>query len=223
MHDPYFQHFTGEEFFQHEFPHERSDLSHWRKRLGNKLELRLAESLRVGARQQRAADPGPGARSRWTPRCSPKNITFPTDCQAAARGDQGAQPPGAEAPGPTAAIASSVSPRRAMMAGRCAHAKRRFNRRRRQLRPAHPAWTAGPTTSAVRSCGRQDIEAAFEARSLAPARSARSNSCQRGWKLYSFHAPETECIGKGKASAPYEFGVKASIAFMTRSELNPAC
>ena len=34
---------------------------------------------------------------------------------------------------------------------------------------------------------------------------------QRGWKLYPFHAPEVECIGKGKASAPYEFGVKASI------------
>src|SRR5262249_32618557 len=34
---------------------------------------------------------------------------------------------------------------------------------------------------------------------------------QRGWKLYSFHASEVECIGKGKASAPYEFGVKASI------------
>src|SRR5438046_8066985 len=34
---------------------------------------------------------------------------------------------------------------------------------------------------------------------------------QRGWKLYSFHAPEVECIGKGKASAPYEFGVKASV------------
>src|SRR6201993_58308 len=47
VYDPYFQHFTGEEFFQHEFPHERSDLSHWRKRLGAKLELLLAESLRV--------------------------------------------------------------------------------------------------------------------------------------------------------------------------------
>ena len=47
VHDPYFQHFTGEEFFQHEFPHERSDLSHWRKRLGDKLEMLLAESLRV--------------------------------------------------------------------------------------------------------------------------------------------------------------------------------
>ena len=42
VHDPYFQHFTGEEFFQHEFPHGRSNLSHWRKRLGNKLELLLA-------------------------------------------------------------------------------------------------------------------------------------------------------------------------------------
>ena len=30
VYDPYFQHFTGEEFFQHSFPHERSDLSHWR-------------------------------------------------------------------------------------------------------------------------------------------------------------------------------------------------
>ena len=34
---------------------------------------------------------------------------------------------------------------------------------------------------------------------------------QRGWKLYSWHAPETECIGKGKARAPYEFGVMVSL------------
>jgi IS5 family transposase len=39
---------------------------------------------------------------------------------------------------------------------------------------------------------------------------------QRGWKLYSFHAPEVECIGKGKAGAPYEFGVKASIVTNNR-------
>jgi IS5 family transposase len=31
VYDPYFQHFTGETFFQHTFPHQRSDLSHWRK------------------------------------------------------------------------------------------------------------------------------------------------------------------------------------------------
>jgi len=34
VHGPYFQYFTGEEFFQHAFAHERSDLSHWSKRLG---------------------------------------------------------------------------------------------------------------------------------------------------------------------------------------------
>jgi IS5 family transposase len=36
--------------------------------------------------------------------------------------------------------------------------------------------------------------------------------CQRGRKTYSLHAPEVECIGKGKAHRPYEFGVKASVA-----------
>jgi transposase, IS5 family len=35
---------------------------------------------------------------------------------------------------------------------------------------------------------------------------------QRGPKAYSLHAPEVECIGKGKAHRPYEFGVKISIA-----------
>ena len=30
-------------------------------------------------------------------------------------------------------------------------------------------------------------------------------------KLYALHAPETECIGKGKARKPYEFGVKVSL------------
>src|SRR5215472_10121482 len=35
---------------------------------------------------------------------------------------------------------------------------------------------------------------------------------QRGRKVYSLHAPEVECIGKGKAHQPYEFGVKVSVA-----------
>lgn len=35
---------------------------------------------------------------------------------------------------------------------------------------------------------------------------------QRGNKVYSLHAPEVECIGKGKAHRPYEFGVKVSVA-----------
>lgn len=35
-------------------------------------------------------------------------------------------------------------------------------------------------------------------------------------KVYSMHAPETECIAKGKASKPYEFGVKTSLATTAR-------
>ncbi len=31
-------------------------------------------------------------------------------------------------------------------------------------------------------------------------------------KVYSLHAPEVECIGKGKAAKPYEFGCKVTVA-----------
>ncbi len=58
---------------------------------------------------------------------------------------------------------------------------------------------------------KADLRDAFAA-PLSRASQIRSQrQRQRGWKLYSFHAPEVECIGKGKASAPYEFGVKVSI------------
>ena len=37
IYDPYFQKFTGEEFFRHAFPHEFSGLTHWRRRIGDGL------------------------------------------------------------------------------------------------------------------------------------------------------------------------------------------
>ncbi len=51
--DPYFQYFTGEEFFQHALPHERSGMSHWRKRIGDRLDILLQESLRIQANWRR--------------------------------------------------------------------------------------------------------------------------------------------------------------------------
>ena len=38
-------------------------------------------------------------------------------------------------------------------------------------------------------------------------------------KLYALHAPEAECISKGKSRRPYEFGVKASIAITHKQGL----
>src|SRR6185295_18430688 len=209
VYDPYFQHFTGEEFFRHEFPHERSDLSHWRKRLGEKLELLLAESLRV-AHASGALRTKDLARVTVDTTVRPKNITFPTDAKllhAAINGlNRIAKKHGVRLRQSYIRIAK----RAAMMAGRYAHAKQ-FNRHRRQLRLLRTRL--GRLIRDIRrKIGDQEhIAAAFEV-TLARAIQIRSqHQRQRGWKVYSFHAPETECIGKGKASAPYEFGVKASI------------
>ena len=38
-------------------------------------------------------------------------------------------------------------------------------------------------------------------------------------KLYALHAPEVECIGKGKAKKPYEFGVKAAVVISHQTGL----
>jgi len=209
VYDPYFQHFTGEEFFQHAFPHERSDLSHWRKRLGDKLELLLAESLRV-AHESGALRTRDMARVTVDTTVQPKNVAFPTDAKllhAAIKGlNRLARKHGVRLRQSYIRIAK----RAAMMAGRYAHAKQ-FNRQRRQLRILRTRLGRLIRDIRRKVEGQAPIAAAFEA-PLSRASQIRSQQQrQRGWKLYSFHAPETECIGKGKASAPYEFGVKASI------------
>ena len=97
-----------------------------------------------------------------------------------------------------------------MMAGRYAHAKQ-FNRHHRQVRFLRTRLGRLIRDIRRKIAGHEPVEAAFES-PLSRASQIRSQrQRQRGWKLYSFHAPEVECIGKGKARAPYEFGVKVSI------------
>jgi transposase, IS5 family len=209
VHDPYFQHFTGEEFFQHEFPHERSDLSHWRKRLGDKLEMLLAESLRV-AHESGALRTRDLKRVTVDTTVQPKAVSFPTDAKllhAAIKGlNRLARKHGVR-------LRQSylrVAKRAAMMAGRYAHAKQ-FNRHRRQLRILRTRLGRIIRDIRRKIAGQEPIAAVFEAPLSRASQICHQQQRQRGWKLYSFHAPEVECIGKGKASALYEFGVKASI------------
>jgi hypothetical protein len=61
-------------------PAQRSDLSHWRKRLGDKLELLLAESLRV-AHEAGALRGKDLKRVTVDTTVQPKAITFPTDAK----------------------------------------------------------------------------------------------------------------------------------------------
>ena len=94
-----------------------------------------------------------------------------------------------------------VAKRSAMRAGRYAHAKQ-FNRHRRELRilRIRLGWIIRDIRRKI--AGDVQLEAAF-CWALSRADQIRSQQQRhRGWKLCSFHAPEVECIGKGKASAP---------------------
>jgi len=214
VNDPYFQYFTGEEFFQHAFPHERSDLSHWRKRLGDKLELLLAESLRVahGAGALRTNDL---ARVTVDTTVQPKAITFPTDAKLLHAAIKGLNRVATKHGVRLRQSYLRVAKHAAMMAGRYAHAKQ-FKRHRRELRILRSRLGRIIRDIRRKIAGQADIEAMLQS-PLARADQIRSQKQrQRGWKLYSFHAPEVECIGKGKASAPYEFGVKVSVVTTNR-------
>ena len=209
IYDPYFQYFSGEEFFQHAFPHERSDLSHWRQRLGDKLELLLAESLRV-AHESGALRTKDLERVTVDTTVQPKAITFPTDAKLLHAAIKGLNRLARKYGVRLRQSYLRVAKRAAMMAGRYAHAKQ-FKRHQRQLRLLRTRLGRLIRDIRRKIAGNADLEAEF-IWPLSRADQIRSQQQrQRGWKLYSFHAPEVECIGKGKASAPYEFGVKVSI------------
>ena len=149
-------------FFQHAFPHERSDLSHWRKWLGDKLEMLLAESLRV-AHEAGALRGQDLKRVTVDTTVQPKAITFPTDAKllhAAIKGlNRLARRHGVRLRQSYSRVAKAT----AMMAGRYAHAKQ-FRRHQRQLRilrintceaavrfrPTPPAFASG--RSPARRC-----------------------------------------------------------------------
>jgi IS5 family transposase len=209
VYDPYFQHFTGFEFFQHEFPHERSDLSHWRRRLGGKLELLLAESLKV-AHESGALRTRDLKRVTVDTTVQPKAITFPTDAKLAHAAIRGLNRLAREHGLKLRQSYLRIAKRAAMMAGRYAHAKQ-FKRHRRQLSLLRTRLGRLIRDIRRKIAGQVELETALEQPLWRAAQIRSQEQRQRGYKLYSFHAPEVECIGKGKASAPYEFGVKASI------------
>lgn len=51
------------------------------------------------------------------------------------------------------------------------------------------------------------------------SQTAAKNNREGKGKLYAFHTPEVECIGKGKSRQPYEFGVKVGIASTLKHNL----
>ena len=210
VYDPYFQYFTGETFFQHALAHERSGLSHWRRRIGDKLEILLQESLRV-AHETGALKPRHLTRISVDTTVQPKNVTHPTDAKLM---HKAIVMLGRLARRHGVRLRQSyvrVAKRAAVMAGRYAHAKQ-FKRHNRELKFLRTRL--GRLMRDIRRKTKDDdtLKEIFAMPLSRADQVCRQRQQQRGWKLYSLHAPEVECIGKGKAHRPYEFGVKVSIA-----------
>jgi transposase, IS5 family len=209
VHDPYFQYFTGEAFFQHELPHERSGMSHWRKRIGDHLDIVLQESLRIahdtGALKKRDL-----ARVTVDTTVQPKNVAFPTDARLLEKAIQQLGKLAKEHDVPLRQSYARLAKRAAMMTGRYAHAKQ-FKRMNRQIKFLRTRLGRIIRDIRRKIDGHEKLQEIFAAPLSRAAQIRSQKQRQRGWKLYSWHAPETECIGKGKARTPYEFGVKVSL------------
>ena len=209
VHDPYFQYLTGEEFFQHTLPHERSGLSHWRKRIGDDLDILLQESLRL-AEESGALNKRDMARVTVDTTVQPKDIAFPTDAGLLLTAIQQLGKLARTHDVPLRQSYARVAKRAALMAGRYAHAKQ-FRRMQKKLK-----FLRTRLGRIVRDIRRKtdDDEALRQAFAVPLSRASkirRQKQRQRDPKIYSWHAPETECIGKGKARTPWEFGVKVSL------------
>ena len=97
-------------------------------------------------------------------------------------------------------------------AGRYAHARQLW-RMRRELRRLR-TWL-GRENRDVEPKGPETVSAALSQR-LAITRPFHAQRRDSKSKLYAQHAPEVECIARGKAGTPYELGTKVSVASPAR-------
>src|SRR5436190_6289516 len=213
--NPYYQFFCGEEFFQHRLVFDRSSLTRWRNRMGEeRLQALIQESLSVATRTK-AIKPSELSRVIVDTTVQPKNVTFPTDAKLLNRAREKlvrlAQLTGVDLRQSYARVGKFAL----IQHQRYAHAKQ-FKRPNRMLKKLRTLLGR-----VIRHLGRKienngALEAKFASLLSLARRVREQQQRQRGPKVYSLHAPEVECIGKGKAHRPYEFGVKVSVATTLR-------
>jgi transposase, IS5 family len=212
--NPYWQHFSGERYFQHELPCDASSLVRWRQRIGEAgCEWLLAQSIDAAMR------------GRVIKRASldtvvldttvqPKAIAHPTDSRLLNRAREQLVDAAQEAGITLRQSYARVGKAAEHQAGRYAHAKqyRRMQREIRKLR----TWLGRVIRDVQRKggelTGKLKTKIDIAQRMVEQRRDSKS-------KLYALHAPEVECIAKGKARTPYEFGVKTSVAVTAKEGL----
>ena len=209
--NPYYQYLCGEEFFQHRLLFDRSSLTRWRQRMGEeKLAALIQESLSV-ATKTGAMKPSDLSRIIVDTTVQPKNVMFPTDAKLINRVREILV---------RLATKSGIGLRQSYVRvgkfalikhQRYAHAHQ-FKRANRSLKTLK-TYLGRVIRDITRKIAHDEAMIEVFAKPLSLARRMLTqNHKQRGSKVYSLHAPEVECIGKGKAHRPYEFGVKVSVA-----------
>src|SRR6516164_2079578 len=209
LENPYFQLFCGEEFFQHRLVFDRSSLTRWRQRMGEeRLVALLQESLSVATKTE-AIKPSDLKRVIVDTTVQPKNVMFPTDARLLNRAREILVRLAKSAGIRLRQSYARVGKFALIKHQRYAHAKqfKRANRVLKTLR-TYLGRIIRDIARKTEGCAAALGESAL-LRMLALARRVldQKQQQQRGPKIYSLHAPEVECIGKGKAHRPYEFGV----------------
>jgi IS5 family transposase len=208
----YVQRFCGEAHFRHALPLDRSSMTRWRQRIGpERLEVLLAEGL-AAAQRSGAVDEKHLRRVTIDTTVQPKAVTHPTDSKLLHRGIESlarlARRRGVKLRQSYLRVAKRAKREAAKLihSGRPRQAERQVRRLR--------TWLGRLLRDVGRKiAGNVAAQAAFSEPLARIARLLRQRREDRGRdKLYALHAPEVECIGKGKAQARFEFGVKVSVA-----------
>jgi IS5 family transposase len=208
--NPYFQHFTGEVFFQHQLPLHPSSLSRWRHRIGEEGAEWLLTKTIEAARAAGALTERSLSRVVVDTTVMEKAIAHPTDARLYEKARQSLVTLAGKAGIRLRQNYNRTAPRLAMQAGRLAHA-RQFRRMRKALRTLK-----GYTGRVLRDIHRQidavegPLRATISDRLELVARLLRQTPKSTG-KLYALHEPAVDCIAKGKARVRYEFGTKVSV------------
>ncbi len=209
--NPYVQYFTGETYFQTEAPMDSSSLTRWRKRIGEEgvetlLMVSIDAARKIGMMKASSVD-----RIIVDTTVMPKAIAHPTDSRLLEKSRQHLVKLAQDNGIALRQNYNREAPRLAAQIGRYAHAKQ-YKRMKKSLR------TLRTRVGRVhREVSRKMDQIPTDIR---PKAETLLNRVHRVLmqkpkdknKLYALHAPEVECISKGKARTPYEFGVKVTVA-----------
>lgn len=207
----YWQYFCGFEHFLHALPLDPSSLVRWRKRVGAEgIEKLLVQTIETAKRAQLIVR-GDVERVNVDTTSQEKAIAFPTDARLydamRARLIKEAKQRGIV----LRQSYTRLSKNARWMQSRYAHAKQ-MKRARRELRRLR-RYLGCVLRDIQRKCPEPDD--AF-ATSLQMAERLWRQKQSDSHKLYSLHAPEVECLAKGKAHKRYEFGCKVSVVTASR-------